>query len=310
MRGMEYVYEVYLEKSFSRAARKLFISQPALSAAVKKVEKELGLPLFDRSTSPIQLTPAGKAYIEAVGQILTIQKNLQNYCNDLASLTSGSLSLGGTNFFSSCILPPIIKSFANTYPNINLIITESSSTELYTKLLTEEIDLIVDSGLYDEHLYESYPLLEDHIMLAVPTDNPLNKDYPFALLTQQDIINDHHEDKDTPSLSLSHFASENFLLLGKGNDMNRRAFDLCQSSGFTPKVRLYLNQLMTAYHMACQGLGLTFLTDSLIKLGTPNTNLVYYKIRDTSATRKIFIAYKKNGYLTHAMQEFIRLAKK
>lgn len=310
MRGMEYVYEVYLEKSFSRAARKLFISQPALSAAVKKVEKELGLPLFDRSTSPIQLTPAGKAYIEAVGQILTIQKNLQNYCNDLASLTSGSLSLGGTNFFSSCILPPIIKSFANTYPNINLIITESSSTELYTKLLTEEIDLIVDSGLYDEHLYESYPLLEDHIMLAVPTDNPLNKDYPFALLTQQDIINDHHEDKDTPSLSLSHFASENFLLLGKGNDMNRRAFDLCQSSGFTPKVRLYLNQLMTAYHMACQGLGLTFLTDSLIKLGTPNTNLVYYKIRDASATRKIFIAYKKNGYLTHAMQEFIRLAKK
>ena len=100
---MEYVYAVYHEKSFSAAARKLFISQPALSAAVKKVEKELGMPLFDRSALPIQLTTAGKAYIKAVQQILTIQKNLKGYMGDLANLQSGNLSLGGTNFFASCL---------------------------------------------------------------------------------------------------------------------------------------------------------------------------------------------------------------
>ena len=59
--GMDYVYEVYCEKSFSKAAEKLFVSQPALSASIKKTEKKIGLPLFDRSTSPIQLTPAGKS---------------------------------------------------------------------------------------------------------------------------------------------------------------------------------------------------------------------------------------------------------
>ena len=65
MQGMDYVYAVWQEKSFSAAARKLFVSQPALSASVRKVERELGLPIFNRSTTPLQLTDAGRAYIDA-----------------------------------------------------------------------------------------------------------------------------------------------------------------------------------------------------------------------------------------------------
>ena len=309
MQGMEYVYEVYREKSFSAAARKLFVSQPALSAAVKKVEKELGLPIFDRSTTPIQLTTAGKAYIEATRQIMTIQKNLQSYIGDLANLQSGTLSLGGTNFFASCLLPPMIKTFSSTWPKIRLRITESDSADLYARLLTEELDLIVDSGLYDESLYESIPLLEDRILLAVPQENPQNQLHAAARLTQADIIAGGAEDPAIPAVSLADFAQEDFLLLGRGNDMFRRARGLCQSSGFTPHVQLYLNQLMTAYHTARQGLGLTFLTDSLVKLAMPSDSLIYYKISDPAAARQIFIAARKSAYRTRAMQEFIRLSK-
>ena len=60
LKGMDYVYAVYKERSFSKAAEKLYISQPALSSTIKKVEKELGLQLFDRSTSPVRVTPAGE----------------------------------------------------------------------------------------------------------------------------------------------------------------------------------------------------------------------------------------------------------
>lgn len=62
--GMKYVYEVYKERSFSNAARNLYISQPALSGMIKKIEKNIGMPLFDRSTTPIQLTECGKKYIK------------------------------------------------------------------------------------------------------------------------------------------------------------------------------------------------------------------------------------------------------
>ena len=67
--GMEYVYEVYKEKSFSKAAANLFISQPSLSANVKRIEKRIGYPIFDRSTKPLQLTECGEKYIQAVAEI-------------------------------------------------------------------------------------------------------------------------------------------------------------------------------------------------------------------------------------------------
>jgi DNA-binding transcriptional LysR family regulator len=309
MQGMDYVYEVYREKSFSTAARKLFVSQPALSSAVKKVEQSLGIEIFDRSTSPIQLTTAGRAYIDAAEQIFTINRKLKNYCNDLANLQSGTLSLGGTNFFASCLLPPIIKKFSELYPQIQLRITESDSNDLYKRLLSEDLDLIVDSGIYDEKAYDSIPLLEDHILLAVPTDNPIHRNYPSYRFSQVDIIERADDLQDIPALPLARFAEEQFLLLGKGNDMHRRAINLCQNSGFIPHVRLYLNQLMTAYHMACQGLGLTFVTDSLVRHAMPSTALTYYKIEDLDATRKIFIAKRKNSHPVKAMQEFIRIGK-
>ena len=80
--AMDYVYEVYLEKSFSAAAKKLFVSQPALSASVKKVEKSLGITIFDRSTNPISLTPAGRVCIESIEQMRALQNNMINQLND------------------------------------------------------------------------------------------------------------------------------------------------------------------------------------------------------------------------------------
>ena len=104
MQGMKYVYEVYKEKSFTDAAKKLFISQPSLSAAVKKVEKELGVLLFDRGSFPVRLTDAGIAYIEAMEAILAIENNQTRKLNDLSQLKTGSLTIGGSNFVSSYIL--------------------------------------------------------------------------------------------------------------------------------------------------------------------------------------------------------------
>ena len=73
--GMEYVYEVYKEKSFSKAAKKMFISQPSLSATVKRVDEKVGYPIFDRSTKPLGLTELGRQYIQSVEQILSVQSD-------------------------------------------------------------------------------------------------------------------------------------------------------------------------------------------------------------------------------------------
>lgn len=307
LNGMDYVYAVWQERSFSAAARRLFVSQPALSAAVRKVEKELGLPIFDRSRSPLQLTDAGKAYIEAAERIYRINKELKRYCGDLAGLASGTLQLGGTNFFASCFLPPMIEAFSQKYPQIRLTVTESDSADLYNKLATEELDVIVDSGVYDGTQYEILPFYTDHLLLAVPTARKINRQpgLAAAMLRREDILAGRHRDDRVAAVSLSVFADEEFLLLGKGNDMYRRSKGLFQSAGIAPKVKLYLNQLMTAFHMARQGLGVTFLTDTLVRIAAPTEELVYYRLDGELAMRETFLAVKKRGYRTKAMEGFL-----
>ena len=119
--GMEYVYQVYKDKSFSKAAANLFISQPSLSANVKRVEKKVGFPIFDRSTKPLSLTECGKEYIRCVEEILAVEKGFSQFVYDFDNLETGTLTLGGSNLFSSWILPSLISNFAPRYPNIRII---------------------------------------------------------------------------------------------------------------------------------------------------------------------------------------------
>lgn len=104
----KYVLEVYREKSFSKAAGKLYISQPSLSATVKKEEEELGTPIFDRSVNPIRLTETGEAYIRVASGIEDLELQFASYMEDRRNLKTGSITIGGSNLFVSYILPPLI----------------------------------------------------------------------------------------------------------------------------------------------------------------------------------------------------------
>ncbi|WP_037353835.1 LysR family transcriptional regulator [Selenomonas sp. FC4001] len=302
MTGMDYVYTVYEEKSFSGAAKKLFMTQPALSAAVKKVENEIGMPIFDRSRSPLRLTDAGQAYIEAAEKIFQIQKNLHRYITDLAELETGNLVIGGTNFVTACFLPTLIRQFSEKHPLIKLSVVESSSAELFAGLKNGTIDLVIDSGECDTKEFESLTFFTDRIMLAVPKS--MDRGATELAYSRQDIIAGRHLSPGAPAADLKHYAHTAFLLLSRGNDMNRRAKGLLRAVGIEPPVRLYLNQLMTAYHMAAAGLGATFLTDTLIRMAAPNDNLNYYLINHPLMEREIFIAAPQKKYRPKALQAF------
>ena len=90
----DYIYEIYRCGSFSAAARNLYITQPAISIAVKKEEQELGQPIFERSSSRLLLTDAGRAYIDSVEKLHRIEDNLKIYGNDLSNLKTGALRIG------------------------------------------------------------------------------------------------------------------------------------------------------------------------------------------------------------------------
>ncbi len=300
----DYIYEIDREKSFTAAANKLFMTQPALSICVKKTEEKLGAEIFDRKSSPIRLTECGKAYINAVEQIYAIENDLRNQVNDIGNLNTGTLSVCAANVIFTCLLPRLWEDFSRKYPKVELSLTESFSEDLKNKVLHGGIDLILDYD-FNKTTFESYPVKEEKIFLSLCKNSPITKKYAKYIVTREEILDNKIAGKKGIQISL--LKDEPFIVMKKKNDMQRRGAKMFAEEEVRPRVKLELDQLKTCYDLSCKGLGVAFVTDTLIK-NAPNDNGVYFKIASVYAKRTLCIAHKKNTYISNSMKKFIEMA--
>ncbi len=303
----EYVYEVYKERSFSKAAENLYISQPSLSLTIKKVESRIGSQLFDRSTNPIQLTESGVEYIRCIERIMDIENGYQNFLNELNELKVGSLTIGASNFFTSYILPTYITRFMSEYPKIKVNLVEADTVTLEKKLFAGDLDLIVENCNLDDNIYKKLHFYREQLILAVPEKLLKNKAVKKYRLTTDDIIQDIHKDPKTAAAPLKLFEDTPFILLRQGNDTRSRAELIFAEHGMHPMIILELDQLATAYNTACHGLGATLVSDTLVKKTLPDARIAYFKIDSRNVERENYFYHKTNKYITRAMQEFLNL---
>ncbi len=133
---LEYIYLVYQKGSFTKAAQALYLTQPALSIAIQKIENEIGMPLFDRNQKPLGLTAAGRIYIDKIEQMRVLETELQSQLLDLTDMNTGTLRIGATSYIISRILPPVLLAFKKEYPGISLDIVEAGAYELKELLRT------------------------------------------------------------------------------------------------------------------------------------------------------------------------------
>lgn len=306
--GMEYVYEVYKEQSFSKAARNLYISQPALSSSVKRIEERIGAQLFDRSTTPVKLTECGEQYIQAVEQIFSAQRSFSNYLADTRKLEAGQLTIGGIGMFASYILPPLISDYKSKYPKISVSMMEESQSQLEKLLIRGALDLVVDYQGFAQDVFETCPYREEHLLLAVPQQFTVNNSLFAWRLSLENVLSGDYLAERYPAVPLEAFKDEPFILLRPGSDMYQRAIQLCRSSGFTPQVILTLEQQLTAYNMVSTGMGIALISDTLAKNMLPHPNIAYYKLDRELSRRVIYFYYKKNRYISRAMEEFLTIA--
>ena len=232
--GMKYVYEVYKEKSFSKAASSLFISQPSLSANVKRIENRIGSPIFDRSTKPLQLTEVGEHYIQAIEKIMDIENNLENFIRDLGDLKTGTLNIGGSNFFSSWVLPSLIADFSQKFPNIQISLVEESSANLSLLLQAGKLDLMIDNCILDEQIFDHYVYQKEYLLLAVPKSYSVNTRLQEYQIPIETIHDGSFLSPEVLSVPLNSFANEPFIILRSDNDTGKRALTICQENNFTP----------------------------------------------------------------------------
>mgnify|MGYP000013644222 FL=1 len=306
--GMEYIYEVYKEKSFSKAAANLFISQPSLSANVKRVEQRIGFPVFDRSTKPLEVTEYGKEYLRCVEEILSIQKGFSDYLHDLGNLDAGSLTLGGSNLFSSWILPPLISDFVTRYPNIKINLVEETTARLTEFLQKGAVDLILDNTDLGSESFASRIFQEEHLLLAVPRHFPANDSLKEFQISEKQIQNQTFLEDQILPVPLNHFQELPFIMLKDENDTGKRARQICKSSHFTPNIILNMDQQMTAYNVCQSGLGISFIGDIMLSHIPHNKDVVYYKLPLKHNCRKVCFYWKKGKYFTRAMEEFLNMS--
>lgn len=296
---LEYVYAVYMAGSFSKAADNLHITQPALSMAVKRVESSIGMSLFDRRTRPIELTEAGRIYIESVKNISAVEEDMNAKIRDIHELKTGRLCIGGSHFINSCILPEAMTKYSRKYPGIKLALTEASSAYLAEMLCERLIDITFTCREDIIAEFRHYPAFRDHILLAV-SPKRLNLE---CALSSDDVISGKHLRENCPFIPYEAMNDLEYILLSEGNNLHERAEKIFAEAGITPRVKLEISQLATSYHLARSDFGAAFVSDRMINAGEKGLN--FYRI-DSSVTERIFYSVlPKREYIPKAVRAFI-----
>ena len=257
---MDYIYAVYRAKSFQKAAQELYISQSSLSATIKRAEERIGLPIFDRSTHPIQLTEFGRLYIDSLEKVRILTEDLKNYIYDVNHLIKGSISIGAGNFFTCHFLPPAISAYKNKFPQVSVTLVEGRTLDLERQLSKGNIQTLVTNGYLDTSQYDKTVLAAENLLLAVPQRFFSDPPHKESLITMESLA--RKEYVHIPGAPIQTFGMLPFIGLRPGNDTRLRADRIFQSSGVTPNWLLELDQSSTCFSLVCAGMGVGFIADT------------------------------------------------
>ena len=303
-KNKEYVLAIVREGGFSRAADKLYVSQPSLSATVKRIEEKLSLPIFDRTTTPITLTEAGKEYVRNAMDIERIERDFELYVSDRVGLSVGEVKIGGSSLFSSCVLPAMISGFNEKYPRVSVKIFENNTKNLMRELAEGNLDIVIDNAVIKNENITSVAYTSEMILLAVPTKFEINEKLFRFALSAADVKAGKHLSEEV-TVNIGEFSSLPFVLLNSENDTGKRAENIFKKHRVVPSVLFRLDQQMTAYNVSCSGMGISFISDTLVKSLSPSDDVLYYRLDDDELTRNIYLYRKSKSYHSIACQKFM-----
>ncbi len=304
--NLEYFLVAVEESSFTKAAKRLGISQQSLSSHISNLEKEFGVELFHR-TSPLTLTYAGRVLAKRSRQLLQLREETYQELADIKDFSKGQLVIGMSHTRGRNILPEILPVYKERFPNIDLILKEGNSSELDTQLLRGEVDLVIGMLPFKVENIETVPVCDEEILLVVP-DSLLEKTYPGQaeeLKTQLQANADLTLVKDCP-----------FLLIKPGNRVRTLADEMFEEAQITPEIVLETENIETVMALAMKGMGITFYPRMFISGRQDVQNRMdeaagvsLYHLNSPKAHGVLGIGYHKGHYMSQATREFIRIAR-
>ena len=290
-RQLQYAIALSEVRNFSQVAEKLNITQPALSKQILSLEKELGVKLFDRSVSPLRLTPAGEFFIREAKELLYREDQLLRSMDRFRDGEVGRLIIGTTPFRSSYLMPQLIREFHTICPNIQVSLQEFGLDVLKKEAAEGKYDFALVNLPVDETVFDVIPLGADRLVLAVP-----EQFVPLMELTEGQTTVSMHQCKALP-----------FVVVHENQEMRRLFEKLCAASQFFPRITAEVIGLTTAWDMTCAGVAATILPMEFISIKAPFSGVRIFDIHNTAHTRQTAIITRKGQYISAAASQAIEL---
>lgn len=294
IRHFHYIRTIYETGSISRAAEKLYISQPSLSQLLKSVEKKVGAPLFDRGSQPLRPTTIGQKYLETAQRIMELDTEFHRYVEDELGCAQGNLVVGSSPFRSTYFLASFLPEFQEKYPGIRLQLAEHTSKRLEEAVLSGDADLIIATQPVDANAFSFAELYSEEMVLVLPAGHELSKKYRLPQDCRGTL----------PLLPINLLKDTPFIQMHSEQKLHQQLLSLCEEAGFTPKIYLQTRSMETALTLAAAGLGATLLPMTLLRAFQPKTRPCYAAL-PTRPRRHALVAWRKKSYLSHAARAFI-----
>ncbi|WP_342478450.1 LysR family transcriptional regulator [Paenibacillus sp. FSL H7-0350] len=292
LRQLQYTLQIAAERNFSRAAEKLHIAQPSLSQQLSKLEKELGVLLFQRNTSSVELTYAGEKFVEQAQGIIDAVELLRQEMSDISQLRTGRVMVGSMPITGAHLLPHVLPVFKSKYSEVEITLLEDSSMNLEKLTASGQTDLSLLSLPLEIPTLAYEVLGEERIDLAVPPGHLLAGREPLGIRT-----------------SLAELKDESFIVLKEGQGFRKMTVELCREAGFEPRIVFESNNMETVQSLVAAGMGVTLVPHFIARAARSEFVPVYLPLAEPVPGRTLVIAYRRGRYLSRAAEAFIETFK-
>jgi LysR family hydrogen peroxide-inducible transcriptional activator len=280
---LRYIVAVARERHFGRAAEACFVSQPTLSVAIKKLEEELDLKLFERGASEVSVTPLGEAIVRQAQSVLEQAAAIKEIAKRGKDPLSGPLRLGIIYTIGPYLLPELVRHAIAMTPQMPLMLQENFTVKLLDMLRTGELDCAIMAEPFPDTGLATAPLYDEPFLVAVPVDHPLAR---------------------RRSIGSEELKQETMLLLGTGHCFRDQVLEVCPEfarfSSHAEGIRKSFegSSLETIRYMVAAGMGITVVPQLSVRTWDrsegPNQQVVYLPFETPVPTRRVVLAWRRS----------------
>lgn len=292
VKNPEYFLAIVKERSISRAAEKLYLSQPYLSQYLAKLENTLGVTLLDRSRTPLHLTPAGELFYAYLESQSYLDRQLKSDLQELQDREQRVVHIGVATWRGSILLPDILPRYAQLYPDIQVVLHETPAPKLEELIADNVIDFCIMHIPADTSELTYELIMQERIFLVGNRRHPL-------------VAEQMADGEEMPRFDVRLLEQETLIMLPPDWRMFRVLHNMFDIYSLKPRRTILTTNNTTAVNLVAEGMGFTFLPETALRRTTHLDQLAFFRVGDPPLTCPLAAVYKKSGFLSPAARAFI-----